>query len=305
VLRKFGKGKKRIDEMYDNPCRPKRAVLVATQVIEQSLDLDFDVMMSEIAPVDLLLQRLGRLQRHRRRRPMGLEKASFIILCDAEDKGPPPETFGNSIEHVYDRYILLRTWLALRERDAIEVPTEIEGLVEAVYRQSVLSVGDDWLGALEDARKKMTFKQAESEKAASWLLVSKPGDPADIVEHFNSQLTDEEDPEVHKAVRATTREGDPSVTVAMVEANAVLTAQPTVAEVRHLLDRSAKLAHRGVFDALVVDGVVPEEWADNAHLRHTRLLRLDGQNQVRVGGFVLTVDEELGIVIEKDGEDNG
>jgi CRISPR-associated endonuclease/helicase Cas3 len=305
VLSKFGKGEKQANGMYTNPHRPMRAVLVATQVIEQSLDLDFDIMVSEIAPVDLLLQRLGRLHRHPRLRPQGLEIPEFIVLCDAEREGSPPKTFGKSIEYIYDRYILLRTWLALRERDTIEVPTEIEELVEIVYGQSVLPVGDDWLGTLEKAKGKMASEQTESEKAASRLLVLKPGDPGDLIEQFNNELIDEEEPEVHQAVRAATREGNPSITVIMADVNTVLTPGPTVVEVRDLLDRSAKLSHQGIYHVLVTDGVIPEEWAKNAHLRHTRLLRLDGQNQCLVDGFVLTVDEKLGIVIEKESKDNG
>jgi CRISPR-associated endonuclease/helicase Cas3 len=78
VLRKFGKGEKQADGTYANPHRPRRAVLVATQVIEQSLDLDFDLMVSEIAPVDLLLQRCGRLHRHPRCRPAGLDTPQLI-----------------------------------------------------------------------------------------------------------------------------------------------------------------------------------------------------------------------------------
>jgi CRISPR-associated endonuclease/helicase Cas3 len=305
VLRKFGKGAKQPDGTYTNPSRPVRAVLVATQVIEQSMDLDFDLMVSEIAPVDLLLQRLGRLHRHSRSRPKGLEMPEFVVLCDAQREGLPPETFSKSIEHVYDRYFLLRTWLAVREKDKIQIPTEIEELVEAVYGPDDVTQDVGWSEALECAKKNMEFEQSESEKAASQLLVSRPGDPADIVQKFNSELMDDEDPEVHKAVRAATREGDPAVTVIMVDVSTLLNQEPTIAEVRDLLNRSVKLSHRGVYHALVADGVKPKEWARNAHLRHARLLRLNERNQSRVDGFILTVDEKLGIVIEKESEDDG
>ncbi|MGO9274067.1 MAG: CRISPR-associated helicase Cas3' [Terriglobia bacterium] len=305
VLRKFGKGEKQPDGTYTNPHRPKRAVLVATQVIEQSLDLDFDVMVSEIAPIDLLLQRLGRLHRHPRRRPAGLETPQFIVLCDAEETGPPPESFGKNIEYVYDRYVLLRTWLALRQRKQLEIPTEIEALVEAVYGESEMDCGDEWKGALKEAKEQMEHACSESAKVAGGLLVCEPKCPSDLIEDFNTQLADDEDPQVHKTVRAATREGEPSITVVMLREDTILRHGPGISEVRSLLGRSAKLSHRGIFQWLLDQGESPTEWTRNAHLRHARLLRLDGQNQGRVGSYILTVNKELGVVIEKDGRNDG
>jgi CRISPR-associated endonuclease/helicase Cas3 len=305
VLRKFGKGEKQSDGTYANPHRPHHAVLVATQVIEQSLDLDFDLMASEIAPIDLLLQRSGRLHRHMRKRPPGLETPQFILLCDADRTGLPPESFGKSIECVYEPYILLRTWLALRGLDKIDIPTEIESLVEAVYGDSVPVGGNGWQEALEMAREKMDFNYRESENAARRLLVSKPKAPSDLVEDFNDQLVDDDDPEVHKAVRASTRVGDPPVTVVMLPEETVLTRDPSISEIRRLLDRSFKLSHQGVLKAILHEGETPVEWRKNAHLRHARLLRINRLNQRQVGNYLLTVDEKQGIVINKEDQGNG
>lgn len=304
VLRKFGKGEKLSDGFYLNSNRPTRAVLVATQVIEQSLDLDFDVMVSEMAPIDLLLQRSGRLHRHQRKRPAGLETPQFIVLCDGKATGPPPETFGKSIEYVYDRYILLRTWLALRGCAELRLPAEIEALIERVYGEPDVTDGEGWPEALADAKDHMEFEEGESRKAACGLLVSKPADPSDLIEKFNDQLEDDEDPRVHKTVRAATREGDPSITVVMLPDGEALIANPGIPEVRRLLDLSAKLSHCGLFCALLAEGETPAEWAKNAHLRHARLLRLDQQSHGRVGGYVLTVDEGLGVEIKKEGGDS-
>ncbi|PKH02940.1 CRISPR-associated helicase/endonuclease Cas3 [Psychromonas sp. MB-3u-54] len=65
----FNDRKKREDQVlenYDKNAKRTGRLLIATQVIEQSLDLDFDVLISQIAPIEFLMQRMGRLWRHER-----------------------------------------------------------------------------------------------------------------------------------------------------------------------------------------------------------------------------------------------
>jgi CRISPR-associated endonuclease/helicase Cas3 len=105
-------------------------ILVATQVVEQSLDLDFDVMVSDIAPVDLLVQRMGRLHRHDRERPDCAPEPELVVYVPTKNldgKRPFP------CSSVYDGYILARTYCALQERRSIKVPDDVPGLLEIVY----------------------------------------------------------------------------------------------------------------------------------------------------------------------------
>jgi CRISPR-associated endonuclease/helicase Cas3 len=65
----------------DETTRPRGGlVVIGTQTLEQSLDIDADIIMSDLAPVDVLLQRIGRLHRHERPRPFGFKEARAVIL---------------------------------------------------------------------------------------------------------------------------------------------------------------------------------------------------------------------------------
>ena len=112
-----------------NTLRPHQAVLVATHVIEQSLD--FDLMVSDMAPADLLLQRVGRLHRHERERLHGLEGPRLLVCQPDIDGGVPKCEPGTA--SVYDSHILLRTWLTLRDRATVRVPDDVESIIADMY----------------------------------------------------------------------------------------------------------------------------------------------------------------------------
>ena len=75
-------------------------IVVGTQVMEQSLDIDLDVLVTELCPMDLLLQRIGRLHRHHRSRPGPLQEAYCAILDTGE------EAFDAGSEAVYGQFCL-------------------------------------------------------------------------------------------------------------------------------------------------------------------------------------------------------
>lgn len=132
VLHLFGKNASDSDR--------RGRVLIATQVIEQSLDLDFDVLVSDLAPVDLLIQRAGRLWRHPMRnatRPLGLEPEIIVLAPPAE---PLPmdnkwmSTLLPGTAAVYqDPGVLWRTVRVLEQAKSIVTPTGVRELIESVY----------------------------------------------------------------------------------------------------------------------------------------------------------------------------
>lgn len=123
------KEKASLDHYGKKAARVSGRILVATQVVEQSLDLDFDWMVTQICPVDLLFQRLGRLHRHERPRPPGFESACCTVLTPESGK------YG-LIELIYgDPRLLWRTEQLLRRSGgSIEFPQAYREWIEAVYK---------------------------------------------------------------------------------------------------------------------------------------------------------------------------
>lgn len=110
-------------------------VLVATQVVEQSLDLDFDFLASDLAPVDLLIQRAGRLWRHEWRERAG-EPELFIVAPSTADNPSEDwfEIFLPRAAYVYPDHA--RLWITARtleQNGVMESPGDLRTLLETVY----------------------------------------------------------------------------------------------------------------------------------------------------------------------------
>jgi CRISPR-associated endonuclease/helicase Cas3 len=124
-----------MDQLGKNPaCRPAGCVLVATQVVEQSVDIDADLLVTDLAPTDLLLQRLGRLHRHARPRPVGFESAVCWILQPTVDWTAEPAAIREDIgasAFIYPPITLYLAQEIWRSRESVPLPSGIRDLLES------------------------------------------------------------------------------------------------------------------------------------------------------------------------------
>ena len=303
VLKRFGKP----DENDESPHRPKCAVLVATQIIEQSLDLDFDLMISDLAPIDLLLQRAGRVHRHERDRPSGFEEPTiWLIEPEKTDEGFP--NFKNSI--VYAEHILLRTWLILREKKQIEIPEEVEDLIEAVYdtEKSFDNLDENLIDFWQISLGKWLGENEEDDEKANYRLIKRPVYSRHISGIFSSNL-EEDSPEIHETLQAITRLTEPTANVICLgekdgrifldndfSVEFDLSKKPHTDLTKELLRRSVKISKKSVVFKLLAEET-PSKWNESALLRHHRLMLFDENRRCVKHGHEFCLNENLGLQI--------
>lgn len=280
--------------------RPGGSVLVATQVIEQSLDLDFDAMFTDLAPIDLMLQRAGRLQRHDRRgtRPPGYdERACTLRILAPPCEGQVPRVDAGS-RAVYGLHPLLRTWWAIEGRESVDVPGDVRGLIEAVYDDRE---PDGWLGTAAaeqwraSAEAMRTHTAVDQGKAGNRVV----GDPRDgtLAEALRGTVGDDESPGVSSL--AATRLGISCSVVILTadEAPRLADADARVPGVaRALIERSLSLSHPALASALLRQPV-PSQWRRVPLMCRHRLLVLDQNGECAIAGARLRLDRELGVEV--------
>ncbi|MEW1637489.1 CRISPR-associated helicase Cas3' [Streptomyces sp. NPDC093801] len=107
---------------HPNPQRPHRLLLIGTQVLEQSLDYDTDHLYTDLAPLDLLLQRRGRQWRHPINRPHLRHGTPLTHVLWTPRPDGLPQLLPPTPHAVYDPYILAATWHALTDRAPTHAP---------------------------------------------------------------------------------------------------------------------------------------------------------------------------------------
>ncbi len=156
--------------------RPERLIVVATQVIEQSVDLDFDAMLSDLAPVDLLLQRAGRLWRHQRDERHGhVRPVLGVLMPSPQDRASL--AFGPS-RYVYDADTLARSAVLVGESDTWTLPVACRDLVARLYDGdwTAEALGTD-AARLDAVRASFQKQRDRMERAARRAFLSAPHRP--------------------------------------------------------------------------------------------------------------------------------
>lgn len=222
LMERFGK---------DSTPATRQGIVVATQVVEQSLDVDFDLMVTDIAPVDLILQRAGRLHRHCRgegecNRPEPLRQAQLYISgmesCDIEQ----PPVFAKSIESVYERFFLMRTaalmGLCDSEPVTLRLPQDIPQLVQGVYDVDRDCCPDAWHSNERDARGELRKHVWDSEKKAAQFRIFRPDEarsPYSLGDWLKKCMPDPDTAHdrTSRQARASVRDSDDSFEVLLLQ----------------------------------------------------------------------------------------
>ncbi len=289
--------------------RPSQSIVIGTQVLEQSLDLDFDVMVSDLAPIDLLLQRMGRLHRHDKNqetRPPSHEHPWLYVNCELDEDA---RWLKIGADRFYNEYILQRSWLTIKDKRTIVLPTDYRPMVEAVYSMPKPVIGDPLYKAWEKLEKIETNAQGE----AKLRLLPDPTPDRPFCANDKIEFVEDEDSAAW--IVGQTRLGAESITLIPLERHTTqarlvpldefveLHEEPTREVELRLLCRAIRVSR---YEVVQYFKTVPDPaerlFKSSTLLKSVKPLWLEnGETNIVLNHKLLRIrlDELLGLVIEK------
>jgi len=282
--------------------RPRAAVLVATQVVEQSLDIDFDWLISDLAPVDLLLQRAGRLHRHERDRPPAHALPVLSIAGLRADQEPDLKSTRWGV--IYDEYVLYRSWAFASREGRWQLPQDIDRMVQTVYGDTELPLGlpEATARKIEISAQGKHLAEVDRERLlAKYAAIDARGTLQDA--YLNLPRGNEEGDFGNRNI---TRLGPESLVVVPVHTDEETwrlhvggsgfdpNTEPEPSLGRAIVQRQLRLSRHDVVKALR-ESEAPTGWAQHAWLRHVKVLRLTA-GTATLGQTTIRLDPELGVV---------
>ncbi|MGW4682599.1 CRISPR-associated helicase Cas3' [Micromonospora taraxaci] len=303
--------------------RPHRHVVVASQVAEQSLDIDFDLLVTDLAPIDLVLQRIGRLHRHPRDgRPDRLGRPECWITGADWNTEPPQPVAGS--RRVYHLAMLLRSAAVLLphlDGTPLRIPSDIAPLTQSAYGGESLGP-PSWQPAMVEAEAKQRDEIAVKEMKADGFRLASVGEPGvPLISWLSGGVAGADDRAAQGHVRDTdaetlevlllVRTPDGLRLAPWIDGGGVII--PTASTPSWRLGRSVAGCTlplpRTMTAPDVIDEVIAElesridlsAWQGNPWLAGELVLEIDGDGCARVGPFDLHYDLHRGLHVVRAG----
>ena len=292
--------------------RPPRLIVVATQVAEQSLDIDADLLVTDLAPIDLVLQRAGRLHRHTANdplRPPRLRDPTVVVTRMREASAAADPRMGlpqRPPGFVYPTALLARTAQLLYRTASFTLPDDVVGAIAEVYEDDRHRCDNrDWSAALERWDDERGFEDRGLEIDAINAALDPPGE---AVDGLNQREQDAE--------RIMVRHGDMPLEIALLRTgfdgllhgigtevtfhpDGTPVGQLSPAEVgARVIGSTVRVSNRRLIGALI-DQPAPPAWADHPWLARLGALILDEDGTATVAGsgdsIHVSYSSELGL----------
>lgn len=272
--------------------RPEKLIVIGTQVLEQSLDIDFDMLYTDLAPIDLIFQRLGRLHRHQRNRPKVYQKARCHILLDPEHKR------NQAAEYIYPKYLLKQTVNVLPSK--ITLPESIAPIISKVYNVGVID---------PTLQKNYQNYQLEIKKQA--FLAKQNQIKAPMPDRYNQGLhhwlyrlqTAKNDDQIAENVRGI----QTGLEVVITKGHKLINGQPISSTNNEAIaTQTIRLPHRILKDLKPIAKILKEQtqatypnWKNSNWLHYSIALILNENNEAQILQYHFKYNHQLGLIVSE------